>query len=267
MALLLGASRGFADFLMRHPREVAVLQEVPMPPLGTEDARTVMLAALDEVDVPVVRYLEAAASAIRVRYRRLLAGVAVYDLTRLTAIEAVDSVAAGLADLAGAALDAAIEAARRATARGEGDPPAPAGIPERGRSHALAVIGMGKAGARELNYVSDVDVIFVAESADEGLVTTPRALDIATRLAMVAMRRSSRARHRAAALGGRPQPAARGQGRRPRAHPRLAPPVLRPLGEELGVPGPAEGAARGRPRARRSVRRGRGAQGVGQLGP
>ena len=31
----------------------------------------------------------------------------------------------------------------------------------------LAVIGMGKAGARELNYVSDVDVIFVAESADE----------------------------------------------------------------------------------------------------
>ncbi len=101
MALLLGASRGFADFLMRHPAEVAVLQQVPMPPLGTEDARTVLLAALDDVDVPAARYLEAAASAIRVRYRRLLAGIAVYDLTRPDAIEAVDSVAAGLADLAG----------------------------------------------------------------------------------------------------------------------------------------------------------------------
>ena len=33
----------------------------------------------------------------------------------------------------------------------------------------LAVIGMGKCGARELNYVSDVDVIFVAEAeADRG---------------------------------------------------------------------------------------------------
>ena len=189
MALLLGASRGFADFLMRHPEEVAVLQQVPMPPLGTEDARTVMLAALDEVDVPAARYLEAAASAIRVRYRRLLAGIAVYDLTRPDAIEAVDSVAAGLADLAGATLDAAIEAARRATARAEGEPAGPGRYPAAEvAATRLAVIGMGKAGARELNYVSDVDVIFVAESADEELVATPRALDIATRLAMIAMR-------------------------------------------------------------------------------
>ena len=30
----------------------------------------------------------------------------------------------------------------------------------------LAVIAMGKCGARELNYVSDVDVVFVAEPAD-----------------------------------------------------------------------------------------------------
>src|SRR5699024_11075656 len=30
----------------------------------------------------------------------------------------------------------------------------------------LAVLAMGKCGARELNYISDVDVIFVAEPAD-----------------------------------------------------------------------------------------------------
>ena len=167
MALLLGASRGFADFLMRHPAEVSVLHQVPMPPLDTDDARTVLLDALDDVDVPHARYLEVAASAIRVRYRRLLAGIAVYDLTRTDSIEAVESVASGLADLAGASIDAALEAARRATARAEGEAAGPGRYPTTEvDATRLAVIGMGKAGARELNYVSDVDVIFVAESAE-----------------------------------------------------------------------------------------------------
>ena len=40
---LLGASRGFGDFLMRHPRELAVLGEVPTAPLEPEDARAMLL--------------------------------------------------------------------------------------------------------------------------------------------------------------------------------------------------------------------------------
>lgn len=189
LARLLGASKGFADFLLRRPAELAVLQQVPMPPLGADDARTVMLAALDGLDMPRADFLDAAASAIRVRYRRLLAGIAVYDLTRASTIEAVDTVAAGLADLAGATLDAAIAAARRVVGRAEGEPSAPGRYPAREvEATRFAVIGMGKAGARELNYVSDVDVIFVAESADEDVVSTARALDVATRLAMIAMR-------------------------------------------------------------------------------
>ena len=39
----------------------------------------------------------------------------------------------------------------------------------------------------ELNYVSDVDVIFVAGTADEAIVSEPRAIDIATRLAREVM--------------------------------------------------------------------------------
>ena len=58
-----------------------------------------------------------------------------------------------LADLAAAALEAAL-----AIARAELDPDA---APCR-----LAIIGMGKCGGRELNYVSDVDVIFVAEPVE-----------------------------------------------------------------------------------------------------
>ena len=56
------------------------------------------------------------------------------------------------------------------------------------RATRFAVIGMGKAGARELNYVSDVDVIFVAEGDEEAGVSSGRAVDIATRLAVLMMR-------------------------------------------------------------------------------
>jgi glutamate-ammonia-ligase adenylyltransferase len=56
------------------------------------------------------------------------------------------------------------------------------------RATRLSVIGMGKAGARELNYVSDVDVIFVGGTADEDTVPESRAIDIATRLARETMR-------------------------------------------------------------------------------
>ena len=54
----------------------------------------------------------------------------------------------------------------------------------------LAIIGMGKTGARELNYVSDVDVIFVG-GADEPAMAEfgeSRVVDIATRLAVQTMR-------------------------------------------------------------------------------
>ncbi|MDJ0393017.1 bifunctional [glutamine synthetase] adenylyltransferase/[glutamine synthetase]-adenylyl-L-tyrosine phosphorylase [Rhodococcus sp. G-MC3] len=59
-----------------------------------------------------------------------------------------------LSDMADAALTAALAVAV-ATA-----------CPDRPCPTRLAVIAMGKCGARELNYVSDVDVVFVAEPAD-----------------------------------------------------------------------------------------------------
>jgi glutamate-ammonia-ligase adenylyltransferase len=111
-----------------------------------------------------------------VRYRRHLARLAAWDLAQADPLAAVDHVAAALADLAGAALDASLDVARR-----EVRFPAAEIAATR-----LAIIGMGKAGARELNYVSDVDVIFVA-AAEEGL-SDDRAVEIGTRLAMQTMR-------------------------------------------------------------------------------
>src|SRR5919199_1736527 len=71
-----------------------------------------------------------------------------------------------LADLATATLRAALALAEAAA-------------PQDAAACRLAVIAMGKCGGHELNYVSDVDVIFVAE-ATEG-TTEAHALKSATR--------------------------------------------------------------------------------------
>ncbi len=89
--------------------------------------------------------------AMRIAYRRQLVQIATIDLMG-DPVEQFPDVAAALADLAGATLEVALRIARREI---DGS--------DRCR---LAVIGMGKCGGRELNYVSDVDVIFVAEPVD-----------------------------------------------------------------------------------------------------
>ncbi len=86
------------------------------------------------------------------------------------------AVGEALAELAEAALEAALAIARE----------------EYGDGHEacrLAIIGMGKTGGGELNYVSDVDVIFVVEPADGADEET--ALRVGTALATATMRACS----------------------------------------------------------------------------
>ncbi|MBQ1082556.1 bifunctional [glutamine synthetase] adenylyltransferase/[glutamine synthetase]-adenylyl-L-tyrosine phosphorylase [Nocardiopsis sp. B62] len=112
---------------------------------------------------------------LRVAYRRRVLRLAGRDLT---GVNTVDEVAAELADLAAATLDAALAVAR-------------AESPEDAALCRLSVIGMGKCGGRELNYVSDVDVVFVAEPAldEDGVPADEQeAQRAATRLATAMMR-------------------------------------------------------------------------------
>ena len=103
---------------------------------------------------------------LRRAYRRQQLLLAARDLTDAVA---VDDAAAELADLAAAALEAALAIAAAALP--------PGSTPAR-----LAVIGMGKCGGRELNYISDVDVVFVgAPLAPDG--DEQEALVTCTRLA------------------------------------------------------------------------------------
>ncbi|WP_144713530.1 bifunctional [glutamine synthetase] adenylyltransferase/[glutamine synthetase]-adenylyl-L-tyrosine phosphorylase [Curtobacterium pusillum] len=171
---LLGASVGLGDFLHRRPAEIALLLDPVTEPWSQERYTESLLAAVGDARG------EDARLGLRVRYRRHLAQIALYDVLNDAPTEAFPAVAAGLADLAGAALEAAVVIARR-------EVPFPAADVA---ATPLAVIAMGKAGARELNYVSDVDVIFVTEptrddDADTG-VGTDRAVLIATRLAIAA---------------------------------------------------------------------------------
>jgi len=156
LAVVLGTSAALGDHLIRHPtawRELAA--EDPAAGMANPTSwRRQLLAAVgaDAAAIsPVATLADAAAvDALRVSYRLGLLQVVARDLTEGWAL---DTAGAVLADLATAALEAALAIAR-------------ARLGEPARTCRLAVIAMGKAGGRELNYVSDVDVVFVCEPAD-----------------------------------------------------------------------------------------------------
>lgn len=165
LVAVLGASTALADHLARHPGDLGALTE-PSPLGDDADAvRSELLAAVGATgDVPVAP--PGGVDAMRRAYRRRLLRIAAADLVAPEPTAVLPAVGAALADLAAAALEAAL-----ALARGE--------QPDHGAGTRLAVVGMGKCGGRELNYVSDVDVIYVAEPSpghdeDEALATATR---------------------------------------------------------------------------------------------
>ncbi|WP_193613189.1 bifunctional [glutamine synthetase] adenylyltransferase/[glutamine synthetase]-adenylyl-L-tyrosine phosphorylase [Nocardioides lijunqiniae] len=168
---VLGASTALADHLVRHPEH---WRELTDPTLGsTRPAAFAVRAGLLEAvgadphdDHPTATLPDAeAVDALRVEYRRVLLRLASRDLSHDVGI---DDAAAELSDLAAGTLEAGLAIARQRV----GEPAALA---------RLAVIAMGKLGGHELNYVSDVDVIFVYEPV-EGAAEQP-ALRAATQLA------------------------------------------------------------------------------------
>lgn len=183
---ILGASSGFGDFYLRHPEELPLLVGAGVSLPTGDELREALLASVGAEQGFAVDGGEKAWIALRVRYRSLLARIAAYDLLSEDPVEEVATVSAMLADAAGAALEASLCVARTKISGAVG-----AFFPrDQVAATRLAIIGMGKTGARELNYVSDVDVIFVAGAPDELVeaVGESRVVDIATRLAVQTMR-------------------------------------------------------------------------------
>ncbi len=157
LVAVLGASAALGDHLVRHPTDWRVLADdslMRVPPNAHLTRAQLLRAVGADPDAPLPRATGDGTDvldALRVAYRRALMILAARDLTGAVAF---DDATAELADLAAAALDAALAVARSAIS--------PSAPPVR-----LAVIGMGKCGGRELNYVSDVDVLFVAEPGSD----------------------------------------------------------------------------------------------------
>ncbi|WP_405013641.1 bifunctional [glutamine synthetase] adenylyltransferase/[glutamine synthetase]-adenylyl-L-tyrosine phosphorylase [Kitasatospora sp. NBC_01539] len=163
---VLGASDALADHLARHPEDWHALVTFELQDMhpGAADFRhalTERVWAAEPARRPDV---------LRTAYRRCLLTIAARDLTGTTDLP---QASAELADLAGATLQTALDIAA-------------AEDPDTAAACRLAVIGMGKCGGRELNYVSDVDVIFVAEPRED--VDEHHAVQAATRLAARLMR-------------------------------------------------------------------------------
>ncbi|TAJ46288.1 MAG: bifunctional [glutamine synthetase] adenylyltransferase/[glutamine synthetase]-adenylyl-L-tyrosine phosphorylase [Herbiconiux sp.] len=186
-----GASEGLTDFFVRHPSRLPELGVADLALPTAEIAKSELLASVQAVEGFAGIVGEDAWTALRVRYRVLLARVTAYDLEQPNPVAGLDRIASSLADLAAGALEASLAVARtQLTTKGNGLWHFPI---EQVREARLAIIGMGKAGARELNYVSDVDVIFVGEPDAEGVIGASTAIEITTRLAMVTMRGISEA--------------------------------------------------------------------------
>ncbi|WP_066587883.1 bifunctional [glutamine synthetase] adenylyltransferase/[glutamine synthetase]-adenylyl-L-tyrosine phosphorylase [Cellulomonas timonensis] len=166
-----GASGALGDTLAAHPDHLAVLADLaPGPGVPAAEVRAELLEAVGAdpaADVPVADDGGARAiDAMRRAYQRRMLRIAATDLCCKEPISQLPAVGAALADLAAAALEASLAIAR-------------ADLDDHGAGVRLAVIGMGKCGGRELNYVSDVDVVYVAEPAegateDEALATGAR---------------------------------------------------------------------------------------------
>lgn len=171
---VLGASRALAEHLGRHPEQ---WRELTDPDLGSTRpaayaVRAGLLGAVGAdpgVERPIATLTAPEAeNALRVEYRRVLLRLAARDLAHHMS---VDDVAAELAELAAGTLEAALAVARSRVVDAS--------------AVRLAIVAMGKCGGHELNYVSDVDVLFIAEpvpGADEAVAT-----GAATQLASMTM--------------------------------------------------------------------------------
>ncbi|WP_235912196.1 bifunctional [glutamine synthetase] adenylyltransferase/[glutamine synthetase]-adenylyl-L-tyrosine phosphorylase [Ruania zhangjianzhongii] len=183
---VLGGSSFWADYLVAHPAQVAVVLTgaVALPGAAESDAtqvRAELLRAVGadpaaQLPVAAVRAADGGVDDLRRAYRHLLLGIAAEDLSAPDPVALLPRVGAALANLAAAALDGALALAR-------------AELSDHGAGVRLAVLGMGKTGGMELNYISDVDVVYVAEPV--GNTPEDEALPVATKLAATLARMCS----------------------------------------------------------------------------
>jgi glutamate-ammonia-ligase adenylyltransferase len=171
---VLGNSESLGRHLQAHPEHLDWL-DGPVEPLSAEAIRAELLRSVGaDPDDPQPVATDPIGDGLRLNYRGHLLRIAAWDVCDPEPIEVMPRVATALSDLADATLEAALAMGR-------------AKVGSNGLKTRLAVVGLGKCGAQELNYVSDVDVLFVAEPVldDDGqpMISSEQAVSAATRMA------------------------------------------------------------------------------------
>ncbi|MEA5639535.1 MAG: bifunctional glutamine-synthetase adenylyltransferase/deadenyltransferase, partial [Cutibacterium granulosum] len=173
---VLGGSAELGKYLTAHPDALDVLAAEPEQ-WSAEQIRTDLLSCVSAIEQDGFLVSQAdpvrGADELRLANRRHLLRIAARDLSHDDPTEVLESVSVELADLADGVIESALALARTMTPGHQ--------------AARLAVIAMGKCGARELNYISDVDVIHVVAPADEG-VDNARAIAVGQRLAATVAR-------------------------------------------------------------------------------
>ncbi len=161
LARVMGASRALTDHLVRHPDSWHRVAHDGLV-VTAQQRRDLLIAAVTDSEGVAAR------DALKVAYRDQLVAIASTDLCAEDAGALLPRVGAALADLADAALEAACVLAAREVPGAD--------------QVRLAVIALGKTGAQELNYISDVDVLYVCEPVADS-VDDSRAQAVGSRLA------------------------------------------------------------------------------------
>lgn len=156
LVTVVGASSQLARFLARHPTETTLIQD-PVPPHPKQYWHDFF-----DTRIPHSGF----GDRVRIANYAALVQIAARDLLADDPTEIVDEISAELTDLADVVLGKALNHVK-AEVPGWDDV-------------RFAVLTMGKAGARELNYISDVDVIYVCEPLN---TDRDKAMQIGTRLA------------------------------------------------------------------------------------
>ena len=169
LATLLGSSVAITEHLERHTSHINYALE-------TTDVPTAAQMLSDLLKAISTLGWDEALLALRIAYRRQVSAIAAVDLragNESTAI--LPGIAQALSDLADAVIASALVIARSNVKDDD--------------KVRMAAIAMGKCGARELNYVSDVDVMFVVEPASGA--SDQEAITIGSEIAKAVMQACS----------------------------------------------------------------------------
>lgn len=165
---VLGSSVALGQHLYAHPEDVDVLRATPARVSGAQ-LRTELLSAVGADPADRQPVATGTGDDLRRAYHRAVVRIAARDVSAPEPTQILHDIAAELADLADATVESALALARTE-------------VPDWDKVR-FGIVALGKTGAQELNYVSDVDVLYVAEPADVlEPVSSDVAINVATKL-------------------------------------------------------------------------------------